>query len=59
MGPWQLDASWLPTDRRAKIEAAMPGWDKKAWFYAATFVGHTFPPAAGSEWPVRARRTHA
>ena len=53
MGPWQLDASWLPTDRRQKIEASSPGWDKKAWFYAATFVGHVFPPTPGSEWPVR------
>jgi hypothetical protein len=53
MGPWQLDASWLSTDRRTKAEASMPGWDKKAWFYAATFIGHTFPPAAGAEWPVR------
>lgn len=51
MGPWQLDTSWLSTDRRAKIEAAYPGWDKKAWFYAATFFGHTFPPAANAEWP--------
>jgi hypothetical protein len=55
MGPWQLDTSWLSTDRRQKIEAASPGWDKKAWFYAATFVGHVFPPAPGSEWPVRLR----
>ena len=53
MGPWQLDTSWLSSDRRQKIEAASPGWDKKAWFYAATFVGHVFPPTPGSEWPVR------
>lgn len=49
-GSWELDLGWLSEDRRKAVERAYDGWDKRGWFYATTFSGHTWPPGAAAEW---------